>query len=167
MKTIKVLTRRVLVRTGFRKYPFKQVFQFIVEEKTGNNKVLISNFKGDTEKVKIQFNKFETRSRKQLKEYALTLSNRADGEKQLREYLLQFAESQVCCICGKPFNGYGNNPYPIKSTGTCCDKCNATHVIPQRMYDLKIKILLKLYEQEPNDLTAEEIKLLKDGGYID
>lgn len=29
-----------------------------------------------------------------------------------------------CCICGKKFVGYGNNPYPIKNDGQCCDKCN-------------------------------------------
>lgn len=23
-------------------------------------------------------------------------------------------EKHICCICGKEFVGYGNNPYPIK-----------------------------------------------------
>jgi hypothetical protein len=29
-----------------------------------------------------------------------------------------------CCICGKTFNGYGNNPAPVKVSGRCCDRCN-------------------------------------------
>lgn len=30
----------------------------------------------------------------------------------------------TCCICGKECEGYGNNPYPLKLTGECCDECN-------------------------------------------
>ena len=33
-------------------------------------------------------------------------------------------EKQVCCICGQSFEGYGNNPSPMKINGRCCDKCN-------------------------------------------
>lgn len=40
---------------------------------------------------------------------------------------------KVCCICGEEINGYGNNPYPVKEDGRCCDKCNATKVIPARL----------------------------------
>lgn len=29
-----------------------------------------------------------------------------------------------CCICGKKCEGYGNNPYPIKAEGECCNDCN-------------------------------------------
>lgn len=39
----------------------------------------------------------------------------------------------ICCICGKQFNGYGNNPEPVKTTGVCCDHCNFTVVIPERI----------------------------------
>ena len=38
-----------------------------------------------------------------------------------------------CCICGREFEGYGNNALPIKD-GTCCDKCNETFVFPSRLY---------------------------------
>ena len=31
---------------------------------------------------------------------------------------------QRCCICAKEFVGFGNNPYPLKSSGRCCDECN-------------------------------------------
>ena len=33
-------------------------------------------------------------------------------------------EFQKCCICGKRFMGYGNNPWPISKTGRCCNECN-------------------------------------------
>lgn len=39
----------------------------------------------------------------------------------------------VCCICGEPKEGYGNNPDPYKQTGRCCDACNLKFVIPARL----------------------------------
>ena len=33
-------------------------------------------------------------------------------------------KEHVCCICGKRFKGYGNNPDPLKKEGRCCDECN-------------------------------------------
>ena len=42
-------------------------------------------------------------------------------------------EEHICCICGKKFNGYGNNPDPVKKEGRCCDDCNSTKVIPARL----------------------------------
>ena len=41
-------------------------------------------------------------------------------------------EEYICCICGKKFKGYGNNPWPIKEEGRCCDECN-NKVIEERM----------------------------------
>lgn len=38
-----------------------------------------------------------------------------------------------CCICGKKFYGWGNNPTPIKRKGKCCDNCNLIKVIPARL----------------------------------
>ena len=48
-------------------------------------------------------------------------------------------KSYVCCICGKKFKGYGNNPYPlIKENGKlCCDDCNIRYVIPERLKLIK------------------------------
>lgn len=40
---------------------------------------------------------------------------------------------QECCICGKEFSGYGNNPYPIAKRGQCCDECNFDVVLPARL----------------------------------
>lgn len=41
-------------------------------------------------------------------------------------------EEHVCCICGKRFKGYGNNPEPVKTEGVCCEECNE-EVIRQRI----------------------------------
>ena len=41
-----------------------------------------------------------------------------------------------CCICKKKFEGWGNNPWPVKKRGRCCDKCNDTVVIPARIIDI-------------------------------
>ena len=46
-----------------------------------------------------------------------------------------------CCICGKEFDGYGNNPYPVvgdifSGDERCCDECNDTIVIPARIMQM-------------------------------
>lgn len=38
-----------------------------------------------------------------------------------------------CCLCGEEFEGYGNDPAPLKESGECCDRCNAEKVIPARL----------------------------------
>ena len=38
-----------------------------------------------------------------------------------------------CCLCGEEFEGYGNDPSPLKESGECCDRCNAEKVIPARL----------------------------------
>ena len=43
-------------------------------------------------------------------------------------------EKHTCCICGKEFIGYGNNPWPLKEEGRCCNDCNQL-VILQRLSD--------------------------------
>jgi len=43
-----------------------------------------------------------------------------------------------CCICGKSiYETQGNNPYPIKDKGECCDECNYAVVIPRRVLKLE------------------------------
>lgn len=46
-------------------------------------------------------------------------------------------KKQRCCICGKEFEGFGNNPRPVKKSGVCCDECNFNYVIPARLQELK------------------------------
>lgn len=56
-----------------------------------------------------------------------------------------------CSICGKKYDGYGNNARPVND-GKCCDYCNANVVIPARIYQWK------------EDITSEVIEKLKKEG---
>ena len=38
-----------------------------------------------------------------------------------------------CVICNDPVYGYGNNPAPVYEEGSCCDDCNMTVVLPERL----------------------------------
>ena len=51
------------------------------------------------------------------------------------------AEENRCCICGKLFKGFGNNPWPVKTgeAERCCDACNWDYVIPARLINLRRK----------------------------
>ena len=42
---------------------------------------------------------------------------------------------KICCICGKPYIGWGNNPWPIvdDEEARCCDDCNSEKVVPARL----------------------------------
>ena len=42
-------------------------------------------------------------------------------------------DTQKCVICKKEFVGYGNNPWPIKKRGVCCNECNYEIVLPARI----------------------------------
>jgi hypothetical protein len=45
----------------------------------------------------------------------------------------EMSKLKICCLCGKKFRGWGNNPYPLEKTEkTCCDSCNVSKVIPAR-----------------------------------
>ena len=41
-----------------------------------------------------------------------------------------------CVFCGEAIKDYGNDPYPVKEYGRCCDKCNMNYVIPARIEEL-------------------------------
>lgn len=44
-------------------------------------------------------------------------------------------EKKVCCLCGKEFMGWGNNPWPVDRNegAVCCDDCNETKVLEARI----------------------------------
>lgn len=44
-------------------------------------------------------------------------------------------QEYVCCICGKKFTGFGNNPWPVvkDEAARCCDECNSTKVLAARL----------------------------------
>ena len=43
-----------------------------------------------------------------------------------------------CVICGHGFEGYGNDPRPVKYHGQCCDACNNSAVIPARIFLMRM-----------------------------
>lgn len=47
--------------------------------------------------------------------------------------------SNICSICGKSYEGYGNNAYPVNYK-RCCDNCNTTVVVPRRIQDHERRI---------------------------
>lgn len=59
----------------------------------------------------------------------------AYGEKVETESLKE-AKEEICCICGEPIEGYGNNPRPYKHEGRCCDACQRKFVLPARLAKL-------------------------------
>ena len=42
----------------------------------------------------------------------------------------------ICCICGKEFKGWGNNPWPVRNEGECCDECNDSVVLSARLREM-------------------------------
>lgn len=42
------------------------------------------------------------------------------------------ADTKICCLCGKPFTEFGNNPAPFEGE-RCCDDCDNRIVIPERI----------------------------------
>lgn len=48
--------------------------------------------------------------------------------------MIDYKETGKCSLCGKPYYGWGNNPEPLKKMHQrCCNECNMTKVIPERM----------------------------------
>lgn len=45
------------------------------------------------------------------------------------------SDKQVCSICHKEFEGWGNNAEPVNS-GVCCDDCNNSVVISARIFGI-------------------------------
>lgn len=44
-------------------------------------------------------------------------------------------QENVCCICGKRYTGWGNNPWPVvkDENARCCDECNNNQVLSARL----------------------------------
>ena len=69
----------------------------------------------------------------------------------------ELKDEHKCCICGEPIEGYGNNPFPVKTEGDCCDKCNAEVVIPARIEKMKEAASEKV-DEELTETESEEVK---------
>ena len=44
-------------------------------------------------------------------------------------------EKYKCCICGKEFTDWGNDPWPVNTdeNAKCCDDCDMSVVVPARL----------------------------------
>lgn len=55
----------------------------------------------------------------------------------------------LCCICGDPIEGYGNNAEPMCS-GRCCNKCNMTYVLPTRHLNILRQLQIRKVMERPS-----------------
>lgn len=67
----------------------------------------------------------------------------------------------ICDICGKEFEGYGNNPAPLDGK-ICCDLCNKTYVVPARLKKIEIRNKLGDASMETPQITELRRKI----GYL-
>lgn len=79
------------------------------------------------------------------------------AEKDEKPVEEELEDEHKCCICGEPIEGYGNNPFPVKTEGDCCDKCNAEVVIPARIEKMKEAASEKV-DEELTETESEEVK---------
>ena len=75
------------------------------------------------------------------------------------EAIKEAYEKHKCILCGKEFDGWGNNAWPIKD-GICCDECNAEKVIPARIAKLYKKDLKE--DKDIPDITVKDDVLSVD-----
>ena len=79
------------------------------------------------------------------------------AEKDEEPVAEELEDEHKCCICGEPIEGHGNNPFPVKTEGDCCDKCNAEVVIPARIEKMKAAASEKVNE-ELTETESEDVK---------
>lgn len=80
-----------------------------------------------------------------------------------------------CSICGKAFEGFGNNPSPF-SGGVCCDECGNGVVTHLRLFlsgarrDQILVIhpsgVMTIVDEDTDEVPLEELQSLV-GGYIE
>lgn len=91
MKTITIYSRKILARTGYRQYPYKEVKQvsIIYDGKLYEN----HSEKIDNPRLKIKFNvELQTRSKKALQGYINSLS-RTNTDKWIKDQLAKVMEA--------------------------------------------------------------------------
>lgn len=59
-----------------------------------------------------------------------------------------------CCFCKQELKGFGNDPFPLRKNGRCCDSCNLQYVT-------LVRYLLLQSKAEGKD-ADQIIKLVKD-----
>ncbi len=64
-------------------------------------------------------------------------------------------DKKICSICGKEYDGFGNNAEPVND-GKCCDDCNINVVIPARLADNKLTEGNEVQEEKEEEIIPEE-----------
>jgi hypothetical protein len=82
---------------------------------------------------------------------------------------------EKCSICGKRFEGFGNNPSPFPGE-RCCDECDNKVVLPIRLFlagtrnDQILVIhpsgVMTIVDEDADEVPLEELQSLV-GGYIE
>jgi len=93
---------------------------------SGSTVCLSAYYNNETKLLSFRTGTFGTVTHAEFKE---TVTNMLT-ELMTKGYLKVIPE--FCCLCTEFIRGYGNNAEPVR-VGRCCDKCNATKVIPARM----------------------------------
>lgn len=96
--------------------------------------------------LKEDIQKSSPESRKTMIETLNNLGIKLDEDESLKKDKEE--NKKVCVICGKEYDGYGNNAQPVKD-GKCCDKCNQEVVIPARLKKMGLK-------EEAEDLDIDK-----------
>jgi hypothetical protein len=73
-----------------------------------------------------------------------------------------FVETPECCLCKSPCdNQWGNNAQPVAS-GVCCNKCNASLVIPARMLRIRPESPPKVIKVETEEERNTRLQLVAE-----
>ena len=79
---------------------------------------------------------------------------------------------KICCICGKEFNGYGNNPEPVMPIENekgvrnyCCDWCDFFVVLAARC-GAPVDVSAAKEHSDPNFNLVELVDSMPDAAVI-
>lgn len=64
-------------------------------------------------------------------------------------------DKELCVICKKEIEGFGNNPSPLSGSGRCCDLCNSKYVIPARLKQHEVEKQLNTHDGDVFELKDE------------
>lgn len=95
MKTLTIYKREVLERTGFRKYPYRNVTQWVIYY-GGKRRLANTTQEVDNPMLKVQFNKYlETRSSAKFDTLRKSLSKKRDNASIDLEILLNGLKKEI------------------------------------------------------------------------
>ena len=77
-----------------------------------------------------------------------------------------------CCICGKEYTHYGNNPYPLTDdkNARCCKSCDSLYVSTARLmagrpFDLETARKIEIHREFQVDIEQSMKEYAEEMGY--